>query len=291
MRIVGMATMAVCFQLAASTGFADDQVVAKTAKGVSVTATDLAVEAERYSPDTVKSTFARPENVRQIARNLLLRRTLAMEAEGEQLDKKPEMAARLRLAKEKVLSDARVQQFDGAQPDTQTLEKLALADYNANPQTFRISETVTLDHILVGKYRKDGQQLAADLLAQIKSKKAGFGTLAIMYSDDPASKLKHGDMGPIEKGKFRPEFERAIAGLKNIGDVSEVFETELGSHIIRLSERTAAGRKPFDEVKTELIQAAARNVADKRRALHLEPLERDIEVDEKAVDAIVARYR
>jgi peptidyl-prolyl cis-trans isomerase C len=291
MRMVGLATIVACLQLAAGIAFADDQVVARIAKGVAITVTDLAVEAERYSPDTVKGTFARPENVRQIARNLLLRRALALEAEEEGLDKRFEMAVRLRLAKEKVLSDARVQQFDGAPPDTQTLEKLALAEYNASTQSFAITEAVTLDHILVGKYRKDAQQLAVDLLGQIKAKKANFGTLAIMYSDDAASKHKHGDMGPIDKGKFRPEFERAIAGLEKVGDVSEIFETELGWHIVRLSERRAAGRKPFDEVKAELMQTAARNVVDKRRALHLEPLESGIEVDERVVETIVARYR
>lgn len=293
MRILALVTMAACLSLAAaSAGAADDQtVVAKNSKGLSVTVADLEAEAARYSPDTVKSSFSRPEGIRQIAHNLLLRRALTREAEAEQLDKKPDMATRLRLAREKVLSDARVQQFDGVAPDLPTLEKLARAEYNAYPEKYATAETVSLQHILIGRYRKDGRQLADDLLSQVKSNGADFGGLAIMYSDEAGTKANRGDMGSFEKGKLRPELERAAFGLAKVGDVSEVIATDLGWHILKLTAKRPAGRKPFEEVKDDLIRAAARNVVDKRRAAHLDPLERDVVIDDKAVEAIAARYR
>jgi peptidyl-prolyl cis-trans isomerase C len=292
MKKLALVTMAACLQLAAVSAGADDQtVVAKNSKGLSVTVADLEAEAVRYSPDTVKSSFSRPEGIRQIAHNLLLRRALTKEAEAEQLDKTPAMATRLRLAREKVLSDAQVQQFDGVAPDIKTLEKLALAEYNAYPEKYVTAETVSLLHILIGRYRKDGRQLADDLLSQIKSKGADFGGLAIMYSDEAGTKANRGDMGSFEKGKLRPELESAAFGLAKVGDVSEVIATELGWHILKLTARQPAGRKPFEEVKADLIRAAARNVVDKRRAAHLDPLERDVVIDEKVVEAMAARYR
>lgn len=293
MRMFAFATIAACLQLAAGPGHAADEqaVVAKNSKGISITVADLELEADRYPPETVKSTYGKPEGVRQIAHNLLLRRALAKEAEAEQLDKKPAMVARLQLARERVLSDARVQQFDGNPPDAKTLEKLALAEYNAFPEKHVTAEALALSHILIGRYRKDGREPADDLLSQIKSKGADFGTLAIMYSDDAGTKAKRGDMGFFEKGRLRPELERAAFGLAKVGDVSEVIATELGWHILKLTEKQPAGRKPFEEVKADLIRAVGRNVVDKRRAGHLDPLERDVVIDEKVVEAIVARHR
>lgn len=291
MRKLALAVMLTCLQLSVSIAHADDQlVVAKNGKGVSISIADLLLEAERYPSDTVKDTYARVENVRLIARNLLLRRGLALEGEKLGLDKKPAVAAQLRYGREKALYDARVQLLDGAPPDAATLEKLARAEYNGNPNTFRVSEAVGLSHILIGHYRKDGEQLAADLLNQIRSQGADFGTLALQYSDDAGSKAKRGDLGLIEKSLLRPEFEKVAAGLARVGEVSDVFKTDLGWHILKLTDRRAAGRKPFEEVKTELLQAVARGVVDKRRAAHLSKIEQDISIDEKAVEAVVAHY-
>lgn len=267
-----------------------EAVVARNAKGIAVTAADLEIEAERYSPDTVKGAFARADGVRQIARNLLLRRTLADDAERQQFDRQPKMAARLRLAREKVLSDARVQQFDGVAPDAAMLEKLARAEYNAYPDRYRIAAGDRLEIILIGQYRKDGRQLAQELLAQARSG-GDFGSLALMYSDDPATKGKRGDLGFFENSKLHPDLQRAATGLAKAGDISEIIETPSGWNILRLAEKRPAGRKAFDEVKEELMQAAARGIVDKRRTVGTEAFEEGLEFDEKGVEAIVTRYR
>lgn len=264
--------------------------LASNGQGVVVTVVDLEQEATRYSPDTIKSTFSRPDLVRQISRNLLLRRMVAQEAERSGVDKQPAMAARLQMARERVLSDARVQQFDGEPPGEAILEKLARAEYNGNPDRFRVSAADHLEHLMIGSYRKDARQLAEELHGQLRNG-ANFGSLALMYSDDASTKAKSGDMDFVEKGKLRPELDRAAASLAKAGDVSEPFETDLGWHLIRLVERREAGRRPFEEVKEELMQAAARGVVDKRRSTKLGPLEETFEINEKVVEEIVARYR
>lgn len=288
--ILVLAPFAVLSSFVAPARAESPAVLASNGQGAFVTVADMEQEAVRYSPDTVKSNFSRPELVRQIGRNLLLRRVVAREAEQLGLDKQPAMAARLQLAREKVLSDARVQQFDGEPPDAATIEKLARAEYNGNPERFRVSAADHLEHLMVGSYRKDARQLAEELSAQIRNG-THFGSLALMYSDDAGTKAKHGDMGFIDKGKLRPELDRAAAALAKPGDVSPPFETELGWHMLRLVARRDAGRKAFEEVKDELMQAAARGVVDKRRSVKLEPLEQTFQIDEKVVEEIVARYR
>lgn len=63
-----------------------------------------------------------------------------------------------------------------------------------------------------------------------------FSTLALLYSEDPGSAKKGGELGFHGKGEFAPEFEAAAFNLRD-GEISEVIETEYGFHIIQLIER------------------------------------------------------
>ncbi len=63
-----------------------------------------------------------------------------------------------------------------------------------------------------------------------------FGTLAILYSEDPGSASQNGELGMQEKGTFVPEFD-AVAFSLNDGQVSKVFKTQFGYHIMQMIER------------------------------------------------------
>ena len=63
-----------------------------------------------------------------------------------------------------------------------------------------------------------------------------FSTLALLYSEDPGSAKKGGELGFKGKGEFVPEFEAAAFNLRD-GEISEVIETEYGFHIIQMIER------------------------------------------------------
>ncbi len=63
-----------------------------------------------------------------------------------------------------------------------------------------------------------------------------FSTMALLYSEDPGSAKKGGELGFLGRGELVPEFEAAAFALKD-GEISEVVETEYGYHIIQLIER------------------------------------------------------
>ena len=63
-----------------------------------------------------------------------------------------------------------------------------------------------------------------------------FSTLALLYSEDPGSAKKGGELGFQGRGELVPEFEAAAFALKD-GEISEVIETEYGFHILQLIER------------------------------------------------------
>ncbi len=63
-----------------------------------------------------------------------------------------------------------------------------------------------------------------------------FGALARLYSDDPGSASKGGDLGFVERGTLYPEFEAIAFNLKS-GEISQVVKTQAGYHIIQMIER------------------------------------------------------
>ena len=63
-----------------------------------------------------------------------------------------------------------------------------------------------------------------------------FSTLARLYSQDPGSMNKGGELGMASRSIFWPAFSDAAMSLK-VGQVSQVVETPDGFHIIQLIER------------------------------------------------------
>lgn len=63
-----------------------------------------------------------------------------------------------------------------------------------------------------------------------------FATLARLYSQDPGSMSKGGELGMASRSIFWPAFSDAAMSLKE-GQVSQVVETPDGFHIIQLIER------------------------------------------------------
>ena len=63
-----------------------------------------------------------------------------------------------------------------------------------------------------------------------------FSMLARLYSQDPGSATKGGELGFFGRGRMVAEFEAAAFALKP-GEVSPIVETEYGFHIIQLIER------------------------------------------------------
>ncbi|MBP3254598.1 MAG: peptidylprolyl isomerase [Bacteroidales bacterium] len=63
-----------------------------------------------------------------------------------------------------------------------------------------------------------------------------FSVIASMYSDDQASAKKGGELGFFQRGTMVAEFENVAFSLQP-GEVSPVFETKYGYHIIQMIER------------------------------------------------------
>ncbi len=64
-----------------------------------------------------------------------------------------------------------------------------------------------------------------------------FATLAILYSEDPGSATKGGELGFVGRNDLVPEFASVAFNLTSPEDVSRIVETEFGFHIIQFVEK------------------------------------------------------
>ena len=104
----------------------------------------------------------------------------------------------------------------------------------------------------------DTKESRAKIEGLLKRARAGedFSALAREFSTDPGSKESGGDLGWFGRGVMVKPFEDAAFGLK-VGEISEVFESQFGFHIIKLEERrasdSAAGASSGEQVRARHI--------------------------------------
>lgn len=255
---------------------------------VRIDAADVASDIQRIPVDIRPQVLTQASTTKQLVTNLYTRRALAQRAQAQGLDKSPEVAAALALARDKVLSDALLVQVDkGNTPPDDKAEAMARANYKANAKDFQMPEQVKIRHILIASDEKndaEAKKKAEELLAQIRGG-GDFAALAKEHSADPGSAAKGGDLGFFAQGRMVPEFDAAAFALQKSGDLSELVKTQFGYHIIQLQDRKPAGQQAFDEVKDALVAKVKQSEQQKGRVALAEQLESTIKLDEAAVKA------
>ncbi|MGN0033501.1 MAG: peptidylprolyl isomerase [Candidatus Limimorpha sp.] len=112
-----------------------------------------------------------------------------------------------------------------------------------------------------------------------------FSTLALLYSEDPGSAKKGGELGFHGRGELAPEFEAAAFALKD-GEISEVVETEFGFHIIQLIER----RGDYVNVRHILLTVKVSPEALEKAYLELDSIATLIRNDSITFEEAVAKF-
>ncbi len=94
-----------------------------------------------------------------------------------------------------------------------------------------------------------------------------FSTMAILYSEDPGSAKKGGELGMYGRGELYPEFED-MAFTLNEGEISGIVETEAGYHIIQMIER----QEDYINVRHILLQPKISPIQKQETITYLDSL-------------------
>ena len=129
--------------------------------------------------------------------------------------------------------------------------------YDENADLYTNPERRRAQHILI-----ESEDLANELLSQIKEG-ADFAELAKANSEDTSSSEEGGDLGFFEKELMGAEFDE-VAFAMNIGDVSDVVETDYGFfHIIKLTDIEPETIQSFELVEDRLVSLYIKNAKEK----------------------------
>ncbi len=103
-----------------------------------------------------------------------------------------------------------------------------------------INSEVVVEHIVIDPVISEAEKvLTRQKIEAIRTRVLqgeDFGTLAFLYSQDPGSAKKNGELGFMERAALVKEFA-AVAFTIQPGQVSDIFETQFGFHIVQLIER------------------------------------------------------
>ena len=124
--------------------------------------------------------------------------------------------------------------------------------FEAHRDEYSKGERVLAQHILITpKDRSDEAKKAArDKIEEIRKRVmdgADFGDEASAHSDCPSGK-NGGSLGWFSRGMMVPAFEKAAFDME-VGQVSDIVETQFGYHIIYKTDAEAATGADFEEAK------------------------------------------
>lgn len=253
--------------------------------GVKVDTPEIKKQLER-SPAESREQMSKPGAIKGAITNIYVRRVLAHEAVKAGVDKNPLVKEAIERARERILSDAMLESIDQKnQPRLEDIEAYARSTYNANQDKYAEPEQVRASHILIRTGEANAKEKLQEILQQIKGG-ADFAELARTRSQDPGSATKGGDLGFFARGRMIKPFEDVVFAMTKPGEVSEVFESPFGYHVIKLTERKPAGVKMFAEVKEQLMREGQNALIMQGRVKEQERILKGAKFDESQIEAL-----
>jgi len=119
------------------------------------------------------------------------------------------------------------------------------------PVRFRVS------HLFVAAPREtlpevvETKQRAIKSLARRIKQDEKLAELAVVGSEDEATKNRGGDLGFFSESRMPADFFVAVAKM-HIGEISQPIRTQLGFHIIELTDSKPARQMSFEEARAEI---------------------------------------
>ena len=224
----------------------------------SITVEELNKRFAEMSP-FIRARYQTPEQRKEYVENVARVELLVEEARRRGLQNEPEVVD----AAKKMMVQKLIQKLDENKAPISDAE---IAEYYEKHKAEYVKpETTRLSDIFIGGPKDDPsrpakKKAAEELLGKAKANKptdsAAFIALVRQYSEDPKTKPLDGDMRFLTEAElssqYGPEVASAAAGLKQLGDLSPLVETQQGFYILRFQGRQAAVNHSLDQVKTQI---------------------------------------
>ena len=168
------------------------------------------------------------------------------------------------------------------EPKIKITEKDSQAYYDKNKSKFETQEKVRASIMLLRfnpKEGKAGEQAVLkkfeSILIQVKNG-ADFGALAQQHSQDSLAS-KGGDLGFFTQKQMLPAFSSRAFKMK-VGEVSEIFRTGHGFHVIKVTDRKPGILSAFATEKEKIQKFLANKKISQATRDYIENLRKEAEI-------------
>ena len=181
-----------------------------------------------------------------VKEELINREVLAQAAQKRGLDKNPDIAAQMDMARQAVLVRALFEEEVKKNPitDAQLQQQYEVFKGSMGTNEYKVR------HILVDK--EDEAKAIIDQL----NKGADFAKLAKEKSKDPGSKDNGGDLDWGPSARYVKPFADAVTSMQKGQTTATPVKTDFGYHVIRLDDVRPLTVPPFSELKEQFRQRA-----------------------------------
>jgi peptidyl-prolyl cis-trans isomerase D len=164
--------------------------------------------------------------------------------------------------------------------------------YGQHKNEYTLPERVKAQHILFktqGKTPEEIEKIKEKARGVLERAKKGedFGALAKQYSEDSTASTG-GDLGDFKRGQMVPEFDKAAFSL-GVGAISDLVQSQLGIHIIKVNGKQEARERPFEEMKEAIRPIVETRKAEQKASDTAQQIAVDL-VNNKNLEAVAAKY-
>lgn len=99
------------------------------------------------------------------------------------------------------------------------------------------TQIITINPTIPREEIEDVKSRLRDFTERVNNGESDFSTLAILYSEDPQSAVRGGEIGFQGKAHLDPEYAAVAFNLNDPKKVSKIVESQYGYHIIQLIEK------------------------------------------------------
>ncbi len=260
--------------------------VVATVNGSAITRAELDMEINRLAPQELYHRSISPEKQKEIEKkaldNLINTELFYIEAKRQGLkvdnselkksinslkssypsakafeDTLKKSGMTMSVFEEKVRKNLTVEKLIGKEVKVSLTDEDLEEYYKKNTGKFKEPEALRIRYVYIKinpseqDGRKKAKERAKEAYSKIKSG-ADFAQIAQTYSHD-MSRVKGGDVGFVHKGMMPQDIEKAAFEVGfEVGQVSEIIETDIGYHILKVEEKRVSRQVPFKEIKDKL---------------------------------------
>lgn len=146
--------------------------------------------------------------------------------------------------------------------------------YEQHKNEFSTPARLKLELMMLKKDHEKYDQAIQQINAELKScSKKNFSSMVTLYSDGPNAS-GGGDLGWIDEPRLRPEFAKALKGLK-AGDVTSAISTDEGTYFLRLDQHEPGITASYQKLSGELRDKVETKLKETAYAEYIEKLKKE----------------